>query len=100
MLVSRVRQEGAALRARAQFRRHERELAQFGHHAAGVQAPMGVEVVHDPVAAGDPGGPARGMAQVRREVATTNEPIKARVPWRMESCSRLAGQPGRAGCVG
>src|SRR5262249_30225493 len=37
--VSRVRQEGAPLLARAQSRRHERGTAEFRHHAADVQIP-------------------------------------------------------------
>jgi len=33
-------------------------------------------------------------------VATLKVAIRLRVPWRMYSCSRRSGQPGRSGFVG
>ena len=68
VFVSRVGQEGTPLRTRAQFRRDERDAAQVGHHPADLQAPMRIEIVHDPVPSFGVGEPARDMFQMRREV--------------------------------
>ena len=70
VLVTRIHQERAALPSRPQFRLKEGDVAQIGDHATDIQAPMRVEVVHDPVAPLDLGEVPRDVVQMRREVHT------------------------------
>ena len=71
MLVSWIREKGFSLLACLQFpRRDERDLAHFGHDTTNVEAPVGIQVIHDPVKPFDFREPAGHIAQVSREVDT------------------------------
>jgi hypothetical protein len=113
--VSRIAQERPPLGPSAQRLGHERHTAPLGDQAADVQAPGRIESIYYPVIAllrwqlvddvGQRGGtigagPRLPPFQITCPVATTNEAIKARTPWRMYACSRCSGFPGAMGCVG
>jgi hypothetical protein len=68
--VGRIREKSFALLACFQMRRNERNLAHFGYDSTDLQAPMGIEIIQDPVKAFDLREPAGHVAQVIREVHT------------------------------
>lgn len=70
MLVGRVSQKRLSLLPCLQVRRHEGDVAQLGHDAADLQAPMGIEVIQNPVKPGDLREPSSDVTQVSGEVHT------------------------------
>jgi hypothetical protein len=70
MFVGLIREKGFALLACLQVRRNKRDLAHFGHFTTDLQAPVGIEVIQDPVKPFDLRKPVGNMSQVSREVHT------------------------------
>jgi hypothetical protein len=68
VLVIRIRQEGASLLAGAQVFLVERQAVEFREEFADVQAPMGVQVIEDPMAALLVGQLRRDMGQMGSEI--------------------------------
>jgi hypothetical protein len=68
MLVGRIREKGLPLLACLQLCRNERDLAHFGHDTTDLQAPMGIQVIQDPVKPDELRELAGYMVQVSREV--------------------------------
>ncbi len=115
MLVRRVAQKRSQLPARPQFPGMEGHIVERCDPLTDFPAPVGVQVVYQPVKAGSVAEGASHLADVPGEVRTgprrteiphhfagghTNELINVRVPWRMYSNSLFSGWPGCAGCVG
>ena len=68
MFVGLIREKGFALLACLQVRRNKRDLAHFGHFTTDLQAPVGIEVIQDPVKPFDLRKPVGNMSQVSGEV--------------------------------
>src|SRR4029077_19730394 len=65
-----IREKGFALLACLQVRRNKRDLAHFGHDTTDLQAPVGIEVIQDPVKPFELRKPLGHVAQVSSEVHT------------------------------
>jgi hypothetical protein len=70
MLVGWVSQKGSSLQASLQLSRNEGDVAQLGYDATDFQAPMGIQVIQDPVKPLDLGKPPGDVSQVSGEVHT------------------------------